>query len=43
MQKLDLTIEHMGRAADLVEAAVNVTRLAADRLYRTGKEMRDEL
>jgi len=43
MQKLDLMIEHMSRKANLAEAAISDTRLAADRLYRTGEEMRDEL
>jgi len=43
MQKLNLMIEHMGRMADLVEAAISNTRLAVDQLYRTKEEMRDEL
>src|SRR5882724_11235796 len=43
MQKLNLANEHIGKTADLAEAAINDTRLAVDCLYRTREEMRDDL
>jgi len=43
MQKLNPAIKHMGKKADLAKAAISDTRPAADWLYRTREEMRDEL
>src|SRR5882724_9224623 len=41
--KIDPVLESMGQAADQTQGAASDTRKAADRLYRMGEEMRDEL
>src|SRR5882672_4367497 len=43
MRKLDPVLELMEHTTDMEQEAIGDTRKAADRLYRTGEEMRDEL
>src|SRR5467141_1989697 len=43
MWKLNPVLDLMDQAADTAQEAVTDTRKAADRLYRTGEETRDEL
>jgi len=41
--KIDLVLDLMGKVADQAQDAASDTRMVADRLSRTGEEMRDEL
>ena len=43
MRKLDPALDLMDHTADMTQEATNITRTAADRLYRTTEDMQDEL
>ena len=43
LHKIDLVLDLIGKAAEQTQGVASDTRLAADHIYRTGEEMRDEL